>query len=86
MEEKNTKMGGAFPWKWGEGPVEILPLEGGEPIPGVLSFGSIHTSHPATAIERSRAGQPLREGCGNVQGFLSQSPSTRVACSGAASP
>ena len=52
-------LGGTHPWKWGEGPVEILPLEGGEPVPGVLSFGSIHTSHPATAIERSRAGQPL---------------------------
>ena len=52
-------LGGTHPWKWGEGPVEILPLEGGEPIPGVLSFGSIHTSHHATAIERSRAGQPL---------------------------
>lgn len=52
-------LGGTHPWKWGEGPVEILPLEGGEPIPGVLSFGSIHTTHPATAIERNRAGQAL---------------------------
>ena len=52
-------LGGTHPWKWGEGPVEVLPLDGGEPIPGVLSFGSIHTSHPATAIERSRAGQAL---------------------------
>ncbi|WP_309714228.1 hypothetical protein, partial [Armatimonas sp.] len=52
-------LGGTHPWKWGEGPVEVLPLEGGEPIPAVLSFGSIHTGHPATAIERSRAGQAL---------------------------
>ncbi|MBB6052572.1 hypothetical protein [Armatimonas rosea] len=54
-----SPIGGAHPWKWGEGPVEILPLEGGEPIRGVLSFGSIHTSHPATAIERARSGSSL---------------------------
>jgi putative aminopeptidase FrvX len=59
-------LGGVQPWKWGEGPVEVLPLEGGEPIPGVLSFGSIHTSHPATAIERSRAGNALTWGDARV--------------------
>lgn len=54
-----SPLGGSHPWKWGEGPVEVLPLEGGEPTRGVLSFGSIHTSHPATAIERARSGNAL---------------------------
>ena len=50
-----TNLGGVFPWKWGEGPVQIL-AEGG-PLDGVLSFGSIHTndtSSPAAAA-RERA-------------------------------
>lgn len=53
-------LGGAHPWKWGEGPVEVLPFTpDSEPLRGVLSFGSIHTAHPATAIERARSGNPL---------------------------
>lgn len=42
-------LGGLMPWKWGEGPVTILAA--GEPLTGILSFGSIHSadrSHPAT--------------------------------------
>ncbi len=50
-----TNLGGAFPWKWGEGPVQILAQAG--PLDGVLSFGSIHTSDPAgtAAAARERA-------------------------------
>ena len=52
-------MGGVFPWKWGEGPVEILPLEGGEPLPAVLSFGSIHTASPHAAVQTVRDGKAV---------------------------
>lgn len=51
-----SPLGGVFPWKWGEGAVEVLPLTGGEPIPGILSFGSIHTTHPSTTIQKVRDG------------------------------
>ena len=50
-----TNLGGVFPWKWGEGPVQILASPA--PLDGVLSFGSIHTtdgSSPASAA-RERA-------------------------------
>ncbi|HEY0866764.1 MAG TPA: hypothetical protein VGE01_05280 [Fimbriimonas sp.] len=40
-----TSLGGMWPWKLGEGPVELL---GAEPLPGVLSFGGIHTEDPAS--------------------------------------
>src|SRR4051794_25287922 len=40
-----SALGGAFPWKWGEGPVEILGRDG-DVIPGLLSLGSIHTTSP----------------------------------------
>ncbi len=49
-------LGGVYPWKWGEGPVEILPVDGTTPVPGVLSFGSIHTAHPAATAQRVRNG------------------------------
>lgn len=39
-----TSFGGLFPWKLGEGLVSIEGSEGA--IPGVLSFGSIHTEDP----------------------------------------
>ena len=44
-----TSLGGLLPWKWGEGPVTILTS--GEPVTGILSFGSIHSvakDNPAT--------------------------------------
>ena len=47
-----TNLGGAFPWKWGEGPVQILAASG--PMDGVLSFGSIHTSDPASTAAAAR--------------------------------
>ena len=37
-------LGGLFPWKLGEGSVEILTQKG--PLLGILSFGSIHTTDP----------------------------------------
>ncbi len=50
-----TNLGGVFPWKWGEGPVQILAASG--PLDGVLSFGSIHTNDPSSpaAAARERA-------------------------------
>ncbi len=50
-----SALGGAHPWKWGEGPVEIL-ASGGAFVPGVLGFGGIHTSHPASVIQQARNG------------------------------
>ena len=48
-------LGGAHPWKWGEAPVDVLA--GANPLPGVLSFGSIHTTHPSSVIQRARDGK-----------------------------
>ena len=45
-------LGGLYPWKIGEGPVEILTTSGG--IPGVLSFGSIHTDDPSANVQRAK--------------------------------
>jgi putative aminopeptidase FrvX len=42
-------LGGIFPWKFGEGPVELLSRTGS--IPGVLSFGSIHTDDPRSTVK-----------------------------------
>lgn len=47
-----TSMGGLYPWKLGEGPVDILASTGS--IPGVLGFGSIHTDAPASRAQRAR--------------------------------
>ncbi len=37
-----SKLGGSFPWIWGEGPVDVLGRHA--TVPGVLSFGSRHVS------------------------------------------
>jgi putative aminopeptidase FrvX len=37
-----SKLGGSFPWVWGEGPVDVLGRHA--TIPGVLSFGARHIS------------------------------------------
>ncbi len=47
-----TSLGGAFPWKWGEGPVQVLAASGS--IDGVLSFGSIHTNHASSPASAAR--------------------------------
>jgi putative aminopeptidase FrvX len=49
-----TAYGGSHPWKWGEGPVSILTRKG--PIAGILSYGSIHTTHPSSVVEQARRG------------------------------
>ncbi len=40
---KVKRIGGAFPWVYGEGPVDLLGTE--RVVSGVLSFGSRHVSH-----------------------------------------
>ena len=47
-----AELGGAYPWKWGEGPVEILTPDGF--LPGILSFGGIHTNAPESVAEFAR--------------------------------
>ncbi len=47
-----ASLGGVYPWKWGEGAVEVLAPTG--VIPGVLSFGSIHTDHPSSVAQQAR--------------------------------
>ena len=44
-------LGGAFPWKWGEGPVQILVPEA---LTGILSFGGIHTNDPGSVAAQAR--------------------------------
>ncbi len=44
--------GGAYPWKWGEGAVDILTRDGA--IPAILSFGSIHTNSEKSVAEFAR--------------------------------
>lgn len=51
---KVVPLGGLFPWKVGEGPVSIL-APGGE-LPGILSFGSIHTSAPGSVAVNAKDG------------------------------
>jgi putative aminopeptidase FrvX len=45
-------LGGAIPWKYGEGPVEILGER--EIVPGVLGVGCAHTSAESRTIEQAR--------------------------------
>lgn len=42
-------LGGMYPWKLGEGPVEILA---DDVVPGILSFGSIHTESLAATVRQ----------------------------------
>jgi putative aminopeptidase FrvX len=44
--------GGVQPWKWGEGPVDILTRRG--PLPAILSFGSVHTEDASSVAEHAR--------------------------------
>ena len=47
--------GGSWPWKYGEGPIDILATDGSI-VPGILSFGSVHTcSGPVHELKTSRA-------------------------------
>jgi len=47
-----TSLGGLYPWKLGEGPVDILATAG--VVPGVIGFGSIHTNDPSSRAQRAR--------------------------------
>jgi putative aminopeptidase FrvX len=47
-----TNLGGLQPSKWGETPVEIMAPN---PLPGILSFGSVHTESAESAIVQGRA-------------------------------
>jgi len=47
-----TNLGGLLPWKWGEGPVQILAPSG--PFDGVLSVGGIHTNDPRSLAVQAR--------------------------------
>jgi putative aminopeptidase FrvX len=44
--------GGVFTWKWGEGPVEILTQAG--LLPGILSYGCIHTIAENSVVQHAR--------------------------------
>ena len=44
-------MGGLYPWKIGEGLVQVLASNGA--IDGVLSFGAIHTNDPGSPVRRA---------------------------------
>jgi len=67
-----TSLGGAYPWKWGESPVQILVP--GEALTGILSFGSIHTndggSTAAQARERALTWGDARVWTGRTTGEL----------------
>ncbi|HZT40671.1 MAG TPA: M20/M25/M40 family metallo-hydrolase [Chthonomonadaceae bacterium] len=45
-------LGGAYTWKWGEGPVSILARQNA--LPGILSYGSIHTNAEESVVEKAR--------------------------------
>ena len=48
-------IGGLYPWKYGEGPVDVL-ADGGEIVPTVLSVGSTHTrTGPISELADKRA-------------------------------
>lgn len=52
---KVTNIGGALPWKYGEGPVDVL-ADDGSAIRAILSVGSVHTrSGPMAELKSSRA-------------------------------
>lgn len=44
------KLGGSFPWVWGEGPVDVLGRHA--TVPGVLSFGARHVSKESPQHEQ----------------------------------
>lgn len=50
-----SNMGGSFPWKYGEGPVDVM-TDDGATVRGILSVGSTHTRTGAISeLSRSRA-------------------------------
>lgn len=63
-----SSLGGLYPWKLGEGPVQVLAP--GDPIDGVLSFGSIHTAYPGSTVHQAEQ-SPLEWGHARVVTGLS---------------
>ena len=61
-------LGGLWPFKLGEGPVQILAPDG--PIGAVLGFGSIHTEDPASRAKRAAEG-PVKWSHARVESYLS---------------
>lgn len=49
-------LGGTVPWRYGEGPYDIL---GHEWIPGILCVGSTHSSHRSARIHKAKSEKPL---------------------------
>jgi putative aminopeptidase FrvX len=49
------KLGGSFPWIWGEGPVDVLGRH--TTVAGVMSFGSRHVSAESPHKEQQNAAQ-----------------------------
>jgi putative aminopeptidase FrvX len=47
------KLGGSFPWVWGEGPVDVLGRHA--TVPGVLSFGARHVSKESAQREQQES-------------------------------
>ena len=47
------KLGGSFPWVWGEGPVDVLGRNA--TVPGILSFGSRHVSKESAHREQQES-------------------------------
>ncbi|MDR3692860.1 MAG: hypothetical protein P4L46_26000 [Fimbriimonas sp.] len=84
---KVTSLGGLYPWKLGEGPVDVLAPSG--TIPGVLGFGSIHTNDPASRVQHARE-KPLEWASASVftgltaetLGEIGVRPGTRVVVGG----
>lgn len=79
-----TNMGGLYPWKCGEGPVSILTP--GEPLTGILSFGSIHTNAPGSPAVKARDNALTWDGARVFTGLTADElaargvrPGTRVA-------
>ena len=79
-----TNLGGLYPWKWGEGPVSILTP--GEPLTGILSFGSVHTNAPGSATVKARESALTWDGVRVFTGLTADEltacgvrPGTRVA-------
>ena len=65
-------LGGVHPYKWGEIPVLVLG-ESDESITGILSYGSIHTTHSASAIDIHRKGGAINWDSARVHTGLSHS-------------
>ena len=51
-------LGGIYPWAFGEGPWEVIPAAG-EPVLGVLTFGSVHTSERSGELQQIKTSQPV---------------------------